>query len=160
MHSLCQGTNHVRMKFITLMAAVVAAAPRTAITQAGPMDAVHRFVNAFNKGDVPAAASTCAAETSIIDEFAPYEWHGAGACAGLADYDADAKRNGITGGVVTLGMPRHVDIAGDRAYVVVPADYAYTKKGKPVKEVASTLTIALDRSAGTWRMTGWTWGKR
>ena len=116
---------------------------------------------AFNKGDVAAAAASCAEQTSIIDEFAPYEWHGAGACARwMGDYDADAKRNAITGGVVTLGAPRHVDVSGDRAYLVVPADYAYAKKGKPVKEVASTLTIALTKSAGGWKMTGWTWAKR
>lgn len=151
----------MKTRLFVLAMAAAAMFPRSGAAQAGPMDAVHRFVAAFNKGDVPAAASACAPETSIIDEFAPYEWHGAGACARwMGDYDADAKRNGITGGVVTLGAPRHVDIAGDRAYVVVPADYAYTKKGAAVKEVASTLTIALQRSAGTWRMTGWSWGKR
>ena len=144
-----------------LAMAPVTLSPRAATAQAGPMDAVHRFVDAFNKGDVAAAAASCAEQTSIIDEFAPYEWHGAGACARwMGDYDADAKRNAITGGVVTLGAPRHVDVSGDRAYLVVPADYAYAKKGKPVKEVASTLTIALTKSAGGWKMTGWTWAKR
>ena len=90
-----------------LAMAPVTLSPRAATAQAGPMDAVHRFVDAFNKGDVAAAAASCAEQTSIIDEFAPYEWHGAGACARwMGDYDADAKRNAITGGVVTLGAPR------------------------------------------------------
>ncbi len=144
-----------------LTLALMALSPCAAAAQAGPMDAVHRFVDAFNKGDVTAAAASCADQTSIIDEFAPYEWHGAGACTRwMGDYDADARRNGITGGVVTLGAPRHVDISGDRAYIVVPADYAYAKKGTPVKEVASTLTIALAKSGGGWKMVGWAWAKR
>ncbi|MGB8340985.1 MAG: hypothetical protein WCE51_05305, partial [Chthoniobacterales bacterium] len=42
--------------------------------------------------------------------------------------DADAKKRGITDGIVTLHEPRHIDIAGDRAYVVVPADYTFKKK--------------------------------
>lgn len=39
----------------------------------------------------------------ILDEFAPYLWQGASACADWAnDFDADAKRNGITDGFVKL----------------------------------------------------------
>ena len=71
----------MKTRLFVLAMAAAAMFPRSGAAQAGPMDAVHRFVAAFNKGDVPAAASACAPETSIIDEFAPYEWHGAGACA-------------------------------------------------------------------------------
>jgi hypothetical protein len=42
---------------------------------------VHKFVDAFNKGDTKAAVAACADQTSIIDEFPPHQWHGAGACA-------------------------------------------------------------------------------
>ena len=82
--------------------------------------------------------AACADQTSIIDEFPPHEWHGVGGCTKwIADYEADSKKNGITDGVVTLGTPKHVDVTADRAYVVVPADYSYKQKGKPVKETAS-----------------------
>jgi ketosteroid isomerase-like protein len=124
------------------------------------MATVNQFVSSFNQGDVKAAAATCADQTSIIDEFPPYAWDGAGACLKwMADYDADAKKNGITDGVVTLGAPRHVDISGDRAYVVVPADYEYKQNGQPVKEAGSTLTVALQKSAAGWRITAWSWAK-
>ncbi len=121
---------------------------------------VDRFVAAFNQGDTKSAAAACAGETSIVDEFPPHEWHGAGACTRwMKDYDADAKKNGITDGVVTLGKPRHVDVTGDRAYVVAPADYAYKKGGKPVKETGSILTVALRREGSAWRIVGWAWSK-
>ena len=66
---------------------------------------------------------------------------------------------GSPDGIVTLGEPRHVDVTGDRAYVVVPADYAYKMKGEPAQETGSTLTVALQKGAAGWRITGWAWTK-
>lgn len=139
--------------------------PSSAQTAASPraevLAVVRQFVDAFNRGDVNAMSATCANETAIIDEFPPHEWHGAGACARwAADFGNDAKEHGITDPLVTLGKPAHVDITGDHAYVVGPANYTYKAKGTPVKEVGSTLTLALHREATGWRITGWSWAKR
>jgi hypothetical protein len=124
------------------------------------MAIVHQFVDGFNKGDTKAATSACADQASIIDDFPPHEWHGEGACLNwMNDYDADAKKNEITDGIVTLGKPRHIDITADRAYVVAPANYAYKKKGKPVDENGSIFTLALHKGASGWRITGWAWAK-
>jgi hypothetical protein len=107
---------------------------------------------------VKTAVAACADQTSILDEFPPYRWQGGGACTAWAnDYDADAKKNGITDGTVTLGIPRHIDIVGDRAYVVVPANYLFKQKGKPMKETGATFTIALQNGNAGWRITAWTW---
>jgi hypothetical protein len=117
-------------------------------------------VDAFNKGDRKIVTAVCADETSIVDEFPPHEWHGAGACARwMADYDSDAKKNSITDAVVALGTPQHVDVTADRAYVVVPADYSYKTAGKAVKESGSIFTLALQKGAGGWRIIGWAWAK-
>ncbi len=140
---------------------VLAAGPRASSETSAVMAPVTQFVDAFNKGDTKTAAAICADQTSIIDEFPPHEWHGAGAClTWMNDYDADAKKNGITDGFVTLGKPLHVDVTGDRAYVVVPADYAFKKKGVATKESASILTVALQKVASGWRVTAWSWSKR
>ena len=145
---------------IALAVAVLAAAPNAASQQADVMVPVRQFVDGFNKGDTKSALAACADQTSIIDEFPPHEWHGAGACGTWAnDYDANAKKDGITDGIVTLGKPRHVDVTGDRAYVVVPASYRFKQKGKPVAEIGSMLTIALQKGPAGWRMTAWTWTK-
>jgi ketosteroid isomerase-like protein len=122
--------------------------------------AVNRFGTGYNKGDVKMMSSACAEETSIVDEFPPHEWHGADACATwFKDYSTDAQKNGITDGQVTLGKPSHVDVTGDRAYVVVPASYTFKMKGAPMKEVGSSLTFALHKDKAGWRITGWTWTK-
>ena len=150
----------MRRILIALALAVLAQGATVAQDKTAVMAPVHQFVGAFNKGDTKTAVAACADQTSIIDEFPPHEWHGSGACAKWAnDFDADAKKKGITDEVVTLGSPRHIDITGDRAYVVVPADYAYKQKGKSVKETGSILTVALQKSAAGWRMTGWSWAK-
>lgn len=146
--------------FIALALAALAQEKTAGQNEAAVIATVHQFVDAFNKGDTKAAASACADETSIIDEFPPYEWKGPDGCAKwMNDYDADGKKNGITDGVVTLGSPRHVEIAADRAYVVAPADYAYKKKGKVAKETGSTLTVALQKGTSGWRIAGWSWAK-
>jgi ketosteroid isomerase-like protein len=146
---------------VAFAVAVLAAGPTFASEKTDVMVPVHQFVDGFNKGDAKTALAACAEQTSIIDEIPPHEWHGPGACGAWAnDFDTDAKKNGITDGIVTLGKPRHVDVSGDRAYVVVPASYAFKKKGKRVRETGSTLTIALQKGTAGWRMTGWTWTKR
>jgi ketosteroid isomerase-like protein len=134
--------------------------PATA-EQTAVMTEVHLFVDAFNTGDTKTAASTCADETSIIDEFPPHEWHGAGACTKwMSDFDADAKKNGVTDAAVTLSSPRHVDVTADSAYVVVPADYTFKQNGTPVSEKGSTLTVALRKTAAGWRIAGWSWTRQ
>ena len=134
--------------------------PSAAAQDPAVMATVVQFVSSFNQGDTKAASAACADQTSIIDEFPPYAWDGAGACLKwMAAYEADARKNGITDGVVTLGTPRHVDVAADRAYVVVPADYEYRRNGQPVKEAGSILSVALQKSADGWRITAWSWAK-
>ena len=151
----------MRKTLFALAVAALVAGPVAANERTDVMVPVRQFIDGFNKGDVKTAVAACAEQTSIIDEFPPHEWHGPGACANWAnDFDADAKKNGITDGKVTLGNPRHVDITADRAYVVVPADYAYKQKGKAVKESGSLLTLALQKGAAGWRITGWSWTKR
>ena len=146
-----------------LFAAIIAAlpaGPAFASDQSDVMATLHQFIDGFNKGDVKSALATCAEQASIIDEFAPYEWHGAGACdKWAADFDADAKKNGITDTIVGLGKPKHVDVSGDRAYVVAPVTYAFKLKGKAMKEPHSTMTLALQRTSAGWRITAWAWAK-
>ena len=143
---------------IVLALAVFAAVPAAAAEQADVMAPIHQFVDGFNKGDAKTALAACAEQTSIIDEFPPHEWHGAGACAKWADdYESNAKKAKITDGFVTLGKPRHIDITADRAYVVIPTDYVFKQNGKPMKETRSAFAFALQKGDKGWRITGWSW---
>jgi hypothetical protein len=121
----------------TFSTAQTSESARTAV-----LASVHGFVDSFNKGDIKMMLATCADQTSILDEFPPHEWHGKGACAEWAsDFEADARKNGITDGAVTLGNPSHVDITSDRAYVVIPADYSFQQKGNRLAKLARSLRL-------------------
>ena len=71
----------------------------------------------------------------------------------------DAARRGITDGAVTLGTPLHVDVDGNRAYLVIPSTYAFKLKGKSVKETGSLFTFAMLKGSKGWRIVGWSWAK-
>jgi hypothetical protein len=140
---------------ITLAAGFAGASDRTDV-----MATVNRFIDGLNKGDVKTAVATCTTPSGIIDEFPPYGWEGATACADWAtDFDTFNKKSGITDSRVTLSKPRHVDITGDRAYAVIPATYAYKEKGKKVTEAGSLFTAALQKSNGAWVIKSWAWSK-
>jgi hypothetical protein len=155
-----QGGRTMNKLLMTLALIVLAAGLSLADEKTDVMVTLHQFVDGFNKGDVKTAVAACAGETSIIDEFPPHEWSGTDACSKWAnDFDADAKKNGITDGIVTLGKSKHIDVTADRAYVVVPANYTYKMKGKPVKEIGSILTVVLRKTDAGWRITAWSWAK-
>ena len=146
--------------FVALTIAILGSGSAVASQEKEATVPVHQFVDGFNKGDTKSAIAACAERTSIIDEFPPHEWHGAGACAnGRKDYDTEAKKNGITDGVVTLGKLRHIEVTGDRAYVVVPADYAFKQKGKAMKEAGLRSLLPYKKGKAGWRIVGWLLGE-
>jgi ketosteroid isomerase-like protein len=125
-----------------------------------PMAAVRQYVDAFNKGDVEAMAANCAAPTSVLDGLAPHVWQGPTACRDwYRDVLAAGEKEGASGYFVTLGEPRHVDVTGDRAYVVVPTTMTFNVHGKEVMQSGSTFTVALQKLAHGWRISAWAWAK-
>ena len=150
----------MRKLLIAVIVVVAVAGLAAGSEQTEVMAPVRQFVDGFNKGDAKSAVAACADQTMIIDDFPPHLWQGAGACASWASaYEADAKKNGIVDGVVTLGKPRQVDITGDVAYVVVPASFSYKQNGKLVKEAGATFTLVLQKGMAGWRITAWAWAK-
>jgi hypothetical protein len=143
---------------IALTLSAASAGRSLASDTADVMDPVHQFVASFNKGDATAARAGCSDVTSIIDDFPPHEWHGAGACPRwMESYRVFTRANGLADMIITLGNPRHVDTAADRAYVVVPANYTIRNHGKLVSKTNSMMTFALEKSANAWHIVGWAW---
>ncbi len=151
---------------IALAAALVAAAPifaaePVASPEAAVLKPVYQFLDGFNKGDTKMMLAASAAEMSILDEFPPHEWHGAGAFAKwMSDFDADAAKHGITGASVSVGKPSNINISDADAYVVMKANYSFKRRGKLEEEIGSVITITLHKGEDGWRITGWAWAKR
>ena len=128
-------------------------------TDPAVMAPITAFVTAFNKGDMAGAAATHAAEADlvIVDEVAPFAWHGPQAfqswAASLAAADTTA---GNTDQKVVIAAPRRIEMAGDSAYVIVPAVYTFKVKGVAMRESAQ-MTFTLKKGASGWLIHGWTW---
>lgn len=137
---------------VVMLVTVMAAASE----QSDAIAPVHQFVDGFNKHDPNMSMAACAEQVSIIDDFAPYHWSG-GCSAWVDAYHAWAKQNGVTDAVVTLGNKPYIEVVGDQAYVVVPADFTNKQNGKPMKETGAKLTVVLHKGASGWLITAWTW---
>jgi hypothetical protein len=86
-----------------------------------PTAAVRQYMEAFNGGDAKTMATTFAIPGSILDGMAPHVWHGPTATQDwYRDVLIEGEQHGASDYVVTLGEPRHVNVTGNTAYVVVP----------------------------------------
>ncbi len=142
-----------------IIATVLSAGTAFASEQTDVLNTVHQLVDSINKNDFKAAQTKCAAHSFIIDEFPPYLWRGDAACVDwLNDADAFGKKNGITNPKMTLGFGPHIDVVGDRAYVVVPVTFTYRKDGKRTTE-RGLWTMVLEKHESNWLVAGTAWAK-
>jgi ketosteroid isomerase-like protein len=145
---------------LLIIAAICAAASTSLADTTEPMEAVRQYIDAFNKGDMDGMAATCPVPASILDGMAPHVWQGPTACKDwYRDVLTTGEREGATGYFVTLDEPRHVDVSGDRGYVVVPANTTFKVHGNQVTQSGSTFTVALQNLPAGWRITAWAWAK-
>lgn len=146
------------MKRIVLAGALLALVSGTAAYASDEDDvtaAIHAFIAAINKGDMPAAAATHVAAPSIIDEFPPHHWEGATAFNDwLAAFGADSTARKVTDSKLTPHSAKRLTVEGDHAYVVMPTDYTFKQNGKSMAEYG-TITYALDKTTAGWRIAAW-----
>jgi hypothetical protein len=124
------------------------------------MVAIHRFVEAFNADDVALIQAACAGETSVIDDFPPYQWTGHEATTKwYRDMAGMAAQYAMSEWSVTSDEPRHVMVSDRLAYVVVPVAARWLEDGTPADRTGY-LTAALREIAGEWRISAfaWAWG--
>ncbi|HXC52810.1 MAG TPA: nuclear transport factor 2 family protein [Candidatus Limnocylindrales bacterium] len=148
------------MLLATMLLVTVNVAPALASDKEDAMVPVRRFIDSMNKNDARGATAAYAPQASITDEFPPYHWIGNSAFADwVRDFEIDATKNEVTNPRVTLQNPRHVDVVGDRAYIVVPAALSFKQHGKPKTEKGAVMTFALQKYPDGWLIAGWTWTK-
>lgn len=129
-----------------------------ALAAPGPVDVVKKANDDFNHGAMKAATAAFAAEGgAVIDEFAPYEWHGPNAINDwLGAFDAFAKaRHRTDNWVKTLAVVRS-DVDGDSAYVVLRELYTYKEHGRRMSEMGDAAWT-LHKGADGWKVTGTAW---
>ena len=125
-----------------------------------PLETVHQYIDAFNKGDGQTMAATFAVPGSILDGMAPHVWQGPTASQDwYRDVLIEGEQHGASDYFVTLGEPLHNNITGDSAYVVVPATMTFKVRGQQVTQTGAIFTVALRRLAEGWRIGAWAWAK-
>lgn len=146
------------LKTFAIISALILAGTTPALAKDAAVEApISQFLEAFNKGDIAAAAATHAGDAHITDEVAPYFWGGHDVVQRWAnDYARDAAAKGITDPKVVLGAPTRELVEGDRAYVIAPSVYTFTQKGVAMREAAQ-MTFALRKLATGWKIVAWTW---
>ena len=139
---------------LTALAGAAAAASAPA---ASPGAVARASLEAFNRGDTAAFEASLAPEMAIIDNFAPHEWHGAGAYkAWSSDYETWAKADAITDGKLSNLSVTRSQVDGDSAYVVVKADFTFRKHGRRMIEPGEQA-MSLHHGDDGWKITGWGW---
>src|SRR5215217_5676604 len=125
-----------------------------------PLGTVHKYLDAFNRGDAKAMAATFAVPGQILDGMAPHVWQGPTAAQDwYRDVLIEGEEHGASGYFVTLGDPLHNNVTNDSAFVVVPATMAFEFKGIKVKQTGALFTVPLQKRANGWRVAAWAWAK-
>src|SRR3569623_173623 len=118
------------------VAAMVVPLPALAQDAAGEAP-IKAFADAFNMGDMAAAAAQHDKSVTIVDEVAPYIWSGQGAFAGwLAALGKETSSLGKTDAAVAFGAPTRELVDGAQGYAIVPVACACERKGAARVEVA------------------------
>jgi ketosteroid isomerase-like protein len=147
----------MRTIIIALAVAVLASGSAAASDETDVMAVVHKWSDAFNRGDSKTGVATCTEHAVIIDDFPPHVWQGSGTCfKWFEDFGAFAAKSEITDSKVSLGKARHLNVESGYAYLVSPTTYTYNKSGKPTKDTGM-VTMTLHKTDAGWRITGWAW---
>jgi len=125
-----------------------------------PLEAVTRYIDGFNSGDVEAMAAVFDVDGCILDGMPPHAWQGATATRDwYRDVMAEAAHHGASAYLVTLAEPLHENISGEFAYVAVPATMTFALNGQQITQSGAVITMALRHRPEGWRITAWAWTK-
>jgi ketosteroid isomerase-like protein len=146
------------LTFAVFAMAVSAFMPALASDKANVMGVVQKWADSFNSSDVEAGRAVCAPDAVVLDDFPPHVWQGSDARGGqgFKGYSAMAVKASITDGKIVVGVPSHLDIELNDAYLVAPVVLTFNKCRKPVKD-DGVVTMALHKGDAGWRITGWAW---
>jgi hypothetical protein len=135
------------------MTALASAADRSVLVP------IQTYVRAANTGQRALLISAFTADSTIVDEFAPFAFPPPHAAAQWYDgFGADQTASGVTDASIAYTPPHFVTVDGSRAYVVLPTVYTYKIHGKPAKETGS-LAFALRKLGSQWKISAMAWAK-
>ena len=125
-----------------------------------PLTAVQTYLDAFNRQDASGMAACFAERGVILDGMAPHLWTGPSAATDWwRDVLAEGEHVGASGYHVAIADPAHNAVTGDSAYLVAPATMSFDLNGRQITQTGATITFALTKEDGGWRIAAWAWSK-
>jgi ketosteroid isomerase-like protein len=114
------------------------------------------FVDAVNRGDGATAIASLTPNVTIVEDLAPFRWHGPTAGAEwLGAMFENAQRLGIASVFMQLGRASRIEVEGAHAYAVVEGQLQYGGDGPPLRS-DGILTFVLLRE-GDWSISVLVW---
>jgi hypothetical protein len=130
---------------------IFGASPACASDAANVKATIEKWVSDFNTGNIKSFVAACAPRAAVVDGFPPYAWQ---TCKEwMTDYESNNKVLQATHGTLEIGMQIYEEINAGRAYVIYPATFKDTQKGKPVV-YRGTWTMTLRKTRNGWAFTG------
>ena len=147
--------NIIRMAAAAAVLALAGSAALAAGDDADVMAAINGFNDALN-AQKPTAPYLAASQTAI-DEFAPYHWSGADGVKSWGEaFGAFMQSGGISEPLLKLDQPSRIEHDGTHAYAIIPAEFTFKQKGRPMHEHGA-FAFALDQTADGWKIAGFSW---
>lgn len=118
---------------------------------------VTAFVSEVNSGKVERALARFSNDATIVEDTAPFTWHGPHAGSQwLAAMAANAKRPGVTSVAMELGDARRIEVEERAAYAIFVGTVQLEQRDRTLRE-PGLLTFALAQNLDQWLITAMTW---
>ncbi len=146
------------MRAVILVAAIaVTASPALgAVNNRDIRTTAESYARATMAPDPTKSAAFCEAESTVVDEFAPHIWRGAGCASWAKSFVAMSRQQGISACTAAVGAKGKVSVEGDVAYAVYPATVSCMRQGKPFAD-HGLWTFVMHKGAAGWKIASWTW---
>lgn len=120
--------------------------------------AITAMVDAVNRSDFGRAAAAFTAEPTIIEDIAPFRWHGPDApSAWLAAMGDNAARLGVQSIAMDLGQPVNIVTSDNAAYAVFPGHLILATTQDGELRSRGTLTFVLAQRDNSWLIDTLVW---
>jgi hypothetical protein len=120
-------------------------------------EAITAMVDAVNRGEFGRAAAAFTAEPIIVEDIAPFRWHGPNApSAWLAAMGDNASRLGVQSIVMDLGSAVNIVTSDNAAYAAFPGHLILVRKDGELRS-SGILTFVLAQRDNSWLIDTLVW---
>ncbi len=138
------------------LAIAVAASPASAAVNNRDVRSTVEAYARITLTDPLRSAGYCEADSTVVDEFAPHLWRGAGCANWAKSFVAMERQEGIAACSAAVGAKGKVTVEGDVAYAVYPATVSCTRHGKAFAD-HGVWTFVMHKGGAGWKIASWTW---